>query len=280
MHTFRAELIVLALCVPGMLLAPSLAQTASPSQGGTAIQAAPSVDSRMGAPVDNRSTSTPVDARVNGGSANGTTAAPASTPATSTMPPPQTGTTGNYILGPEDQITVSVFGADDINARAVTIANDGNVTLPMIGQVHAAGLAVDQFQSVLVAAYKKYFKEPQVSVQVTDSRSEPVSVAGNVNTPGVVQLRGNRNLLEVISQAGGLRADAGDSGFDPSVGGFHRSHRPILRGAHQYTQRHERQRSDEQHPDQAARRNYCASGTDDLCAGQCRPAWWLCAYRE
>ena len=38
-----------------------------------------------------------------------------------------------------------------------------------------------------------------------------MSVAGNVNTPGVVQLRGNRNLMEVIGQAGGLRADAGDS---------------------------------------------------------------------
>jgi polysaccharide biosynthesis/export protein len=211
MHTSRAKLILFALCVPGMLLAPSLAQTPSSSQGGTAIQAAPSVDSRVGAPVDNRSTTTPVDARASGNSANGTSAAPASTPATPTMPPAPAGTTGNYVLGPEDQITVSVFGADDVNGRQVTIANDGNVMLPMVGQVHAAGLTIDQFQSVLVAAYKKYFKEPQVSVQVTDSRSEPVSVAGNVNTPGVVQLRGNRNLLEVISQAGGLRADAGDS---------------------------------------------------------------------
>jgi polysaccharide export outer membrane protein len=81
----------------------------------------------------------------------------------------------------------------------------------MVGEVHAAGLTIEQFQTVLVTAYKKFFKEPQVTVQVTDSRSEPVSVAGNVNTPGMVQLRGNRNLLEVISMAGGLRADAGDS---------------------------------------------------------------------
>ena len=60
-------------------------------------------------------------------------------------------------------------------------------------------------------AYKKYFKDPQVTVQVNEFRSQPVSVAGNVTTPGVVQLRGNRNLMEVIGQAGGLRADAGDS---------------------------------------------------------------------
>jgi polysaccharide export outer membrane protein len=81
----------------------------------------------------------------------------------------------------------------------------------MIGQVHAAGLTVEQLQANLIAAYKKYFKDPQVTVQVNDFRSQPVSVAGNVTTPGVVQLRGNRNLMEVIGQAGGLRADAGDS---------------------------------------------------------------------
>jgi polysaccharide export outer membrane protein len=117
----------------------------------------------------------------------------------------------NYILGPEDQITVRVFAADDIPDRPAQIANDGTVMLPMVGQVHAAGLTVDQLQKALVTAYKKYFKDPQVTVQVSDFRSQPVSVAGNVNSPGVVQLRGNRNLLEVISMAGGLRADAGDS---------------------------------------------------------------------
>ena len=214
MHTSRAELVLFALCVPGMLLAPSLAQTPSPAQGGIPIQSAAPVDNRVGAPVDGR-TGAPVDGRT-GASVDdhATTGAAAYTPATTTMPPPPTaGVTdsANYVLGPEDQITVRVFGADDIPDRPAMIANDGNVNLPMVGQVHAGGLTVDQFQTVLTTAYKKFFKEPQVTVMVNDSRSQPVSVAGNVNTPGVVQLRGNRNLLEVISMAGGLRADAGDS---------------------------------------------------------------------
>jgi polysaccharide export outer membrane protein len=51
---------------------------------------------------------------------------------------------------------------------------------------------VEQLQASLVAAYRKYFKDPQVTVEVTDFRSQPVSVGGNVNTPGVVQLRGKR----------------------------------------------------------------------------------------
>ena len=125
--------------------------------------------------------------------------------------PPAAADSTSYLLGPEDQITVRVFAADDIPDKPVQIDNDGTVTLPMIGPVHAAGLTVEQFQANLVTAYKKYFKDPQVTVQVNEYHSQPVSVAGNVNTPGVVQLKGNRNLMEVISQAGGLRPDAGDS---------------------------------------------------------------------
>jgi polysaccharide export outer membrane protein len=117
----------------------------------------------------------------------------------------------SYILGPEDLITVRVFAADDIPDKPAQVDNNGSVTLPMIGSVHAAGLTVEQFQANLVTAYKKYFKDPQVTVQVNEFHSQPVSVAGNVTTPGVVQLKGNRNLMEVIGQAGGLRADAGDT---------------------------------------------------------------------
>ncbi len=145
----------------------------------------------------------------NPGNQNGTV-----TPATFTNPN-VTSNTGvnntNYVLGPEDTITVRVFAADDIPDRPAQIGNDGTVTLPMIGRVKAAGLTVDQLQTSLIADYKKYFKDPQVTVQVTEFRSQPVSVAGNVGLPGVVQLRGTRNLMEVIGQAGGLRADAGDS---------------------------------------------------------------------
>jgi polysaccharide biosynthesis/export protein len=178
MHKSSAKMIVISLCFQGMLLVPAFAQSVT------------AVDGRVGVPLDGPGIST----------------------ASYTTPRPNASVDSiNYILGPEDQITVKVFAADDIPDRPAQIANDGTVTLPMIGQVHAAGLTVEQLQTALTNAYKKFFKDPQVTVQVTDFRSQPVSVAGNVNIPGVVQLRGNRNLMEVIGQAGGLRADAGDS---------------------------------------------------------------------
>src|SRR5246127_4616519 len=180
MHKSPAKLILLYFCFQGLTLAAALAQAVVPADG------------RVGVPLNAPIPSTAADAAA---------AAPSAAPTNLT----------SYVLGPEDQITVRVFAANDIPNKPVQIDNDGTVTLPMIGQVHAAGLTIEQLQANLVTAYKKYFKDPQVTVQVDDFRSQPVSVAGNVTRPGIVQLRGNRNLMEVIGQAGGLRADAGDS---------------------------------------------------------------------
>ena len=180
MHKSAAKLILLSLCFQGLTLVPALAQAVVPADG------------RVGVPMNAAIPSTTGEAAA---------AAPSTVPTNVT----------SYVLGPEDQITVRIFAASDIPDKPAQIDNDGTVTLPMIGQVHAAGLTVEQLQANLVTAYKKYFKDPQVTVQVNDFRSQPVSVAGNVTRPGVVQLRGNRNLMEVIGQAGGLQADAGDS---------------------------------------------------------------------
>jgi polysaccharide export outer membrane protein len=174
MHNFSARLLLLSFCFPGAVLA----QGASDTNSGTVV------------------------------AANAATTDATYSP---TVPSQGISQSTNYILGPEDQITVRVFAADDIPEKPSTIANDGSVTLPMIGQVKAAGMTVEQLQQNLTVDYKKYFKDPQVTVTVSEYRSQPVSVAGNVTTPGVVQLRGQRNLMEVVSQAGGLRADAGDT---------------------------------------------------------------------
>jgi polysaccharide export outer membrane protein len=202
MHKSSAKMILFSLCFPGVVLMPALAQNGKAPAGSSAVSPTgyvPAVNNayepEIVAPVTGGRTATPIDAAVPVPGSSST----ASVDST------------NYVLGPEDTITVRVFTADDIPDRPSQIANDGTVMLPMVGQVHAAGLTVEQLQANLVTAYKKFFKDPQVTVQVTEFRSQPVSVAGNVNAPGVVQLRGNRNLLEVLSQAGGLRADAGDS---------------------------------------------------------------------
>jgi polysaccharide export outer membrane protein len=117
---------------------------------------------------------------------------------------------GGYILGNGDQVSVRVFGADDMPERPTEVGPDGNISLPMVGKVHVSGVSVRDAEDDLTKRYKKYFKEPEITVTVTDYRSQPVTVVGAVNAPGVVQLRGPTRLMRVLSQAGGLKPEAGD----------------------------------------------------------------------
>jgi polysaccharide biosynthesis/export protein len=117
---------------------------------------------------------------------------------------------GGYVLGTGDQVTVRVFGADDLPERPTEVGSDGKISLPMVGKVQAAGVSVRDIEVDLTNRYKKFFKEPEITVTVTDYRSHPVTVVGAVNSPGIVQLRGPTRLMRVISQAGGLKPEAGD----------------------------------------------------------------------
>jgi polysaccharide export outer membrane protein len=117
---------------------------------------------------------------------------------------------GGYILGPGDQLSVRIFGADDLPDRPIEVGSDGKIGLPMVGKVQASGVSVRDVEADLTTRYRTYFKDPQLALTVTDYRSQPVTVVGAVNAPGVIQLRGPTRLMRVISQAGGLKPEAGD----------------------------------------------------------------------
>ena len=116
-----------------------------------------------------------------------------------------------YLLGPDDQIVVRALHAEEISDKPVRISADGTINLPMIGTVKAAGLTISQMEAALMDKLKFYVQNPQVAVSVTEMRSQPVSVLGSVNNPGVIQLQGRKTLVEVLSLAGGLRQDAGQT---------------------------------------------------------------------
>lgn len=116
-----------------------------------------------------------------------------------------------YVLGPEDEITIRAFQADEIPDKPLQISGNGSISVPLIGTVEAAGLTVGQLEREITRRLATYIEHPQVTVFVSDYRSQPVSVVGAVNKPGVVQLRGPKSLVEVISLAGGLAPDAGSA---------------------------------------------------------------------
>jgi polysaccharide export outer membrane protein len=81
----------------------------------------------------------------------------------------------------------------------------------MVGRLQAGGLTAEELEKDLAARLKPFIRNPSVSVNVVELRSQPVSVIGSVNTPGVHQLQGKKTLVEMLSLAGGARADAGYS---------------------------------------------------------------------
>ena len=115
----------------------------------------------------------------------------------------------NYTLGPNDQITVLVPDLEESFSRPVRVDLAGDIDLPMLGSVHAAGLTSKQLQGELNSRLRKYLKNPATVVSVAEFGSQPISVLGEVMSPGIHQIQGRKTLFEVLSVAGGLRPDAG-----------------------------------------------------------------------
>ena len=114
-----------------------------------------------------------------------------------------------YVLGSGDQVLVRVLDMDEIGRDPYQIDIRGNISLPMAGRIQAKGLTIEQLEDKIAERLKTVIKNPQVTVNVQEVRSQPVSVLGAVKQPGVYQLRGQMTLLESLSMAQGLREDAG-----------------------------------------------------------------------
>jgi polysaccharide export outer membrane protein len=116
-----------------------------------------------------------------------------------------------YLLGPDDQLLIRVLDVEEFGDQLpLKIDPNGQISLPLLGLVKAAGLTAEDLEIDLARRLRGYVKEPHVKVRVAEFRAAPVSVLGSVNTAGVQQIRGRKTLYEVLSQAGGLKSDAGD----------------------------------------------------------------------
>lgn len=109
-----------------------------------------------------------------------------------------------YTLGAGDQISIHVVNFEEINDKPIPIDLSGHIHLPLVGDVRVSGMTIQQLEAELTNRLKKYVLNPDVSVSVTDFRSQPVSVVGAVRNPGVQQVQGRKTVLEVLSMAGGL----------------------------------------------------------------------------
>ena len=114
-------------------------------------------------------------------------------------------------IGPDDLLNITIFEAPEMNC-AVRVSASGEISLQLLGAVHASGLTPRELESVLQGLLRRsYMKDPHVGVFIQELQSHPVSVVGAVKMPGVFQIRGTKTVIEILSMAQGLADDAGDT---------------------------------------------------------------------
>lgn len=121
-----------------------------------------------------------------------------------------TGDSESYLLGPSDKIAVTVNNQPELTSH-LTVTQEGMVTAPLVGDVHAEGLSPRQL-AVRIAELlgRSYLVDPQVDVVVEDFRSQWVLVSGEVRLPGRLALRGGTRLKEIVADVGGFTPNAGE----------------------------------------------------------------------
>ena len=139
--------------------------------------------------------------------ASNTKAAP-TTSDTKPMPSTSVAATGirpdAYIIGAEDVLSVYVWKEPDMS-KSVPVRPDGMISLPLIGEVKAAGYTPVQLQGVLADAMKKYVSDPQVTVVIEKVASLNFNIVGEVNKPGYYPLTRRLTVLDAIALAGGFK---------------------------------------------------------------------------
>lgn len=109
----------------------------------------------------------------------------------------------DYVIGPEDVLGV-LFWRDTEMSGDVTVRPDGKVTLPLIGEIVAAGLKPDALREQVHKAADKYLSDPNVTIVVRQINSRKVFITGEVTTPGAYPLVAPRTVMQIIALAGGL----------------------------------------------------------------------------
>ncbi|MBI5563163.1 MAG: polysaccharide biosynthesis/export family protein [Deltaproteobacteria bacterium] len=118
-----------------------------------------------------------------------------------------------YKIGEGDLLKITVYDAPDLTTEA-RVSGDGKISFPLVGEVTVSGLTSNEVERRIAQLLDPdYIRKPQVAVFIEEYKSKKVTVLGEFIKPGLVELRGNSTLLEVISGAGGITPNAGDMLF-------------------------------------------------------------------
>ena len=119
---------------------------------------------------------------------------------------------GDYRIGAQDLLAISVFGVEEL-AKEVRVNSNGQISLPLIGGVMAGGKTIPELEAELARKYSDGFlQNPQVSVFVKEFTSQRVTLEGALKSPGIYPITGRTTLLQGIALAGGVDDKIADLG--------------------------------------------------------------------
>lgn len=109
-----------------------------------------------------------------------------------------------FVIGPLDQVSIEVFGLPELS-RSVQVDASGQVSLPLVGAMKASGKTPAQLGVEYATGLRsRYIRSPQVTVNLTDTVSQTVSVGGAVSSPGIYPVIGRMTLMRAITRAAGV----------------------------------------------------------------------------
>lgn len=169
MKTQRSSMILLAIAGVGALTMPALLRGQNPQESSQATQTA--------------------------------SAKPAANRPEGVNPPVKVGK--DYVIGADDVLDVSVWKEQELT-RTLQVRPDGKISMPLLGDVEAAGLTPSQLAQTVSDKLKRYLTAPQVTIILTQINSQRVYVTGEVTRPGAYPVLPGMTILQAITSAGGL----------------------------------------------------------------------------
>jgi polysaccharide export outer membrane protein len=115
---------------------------------------------------------------------------------------------GKYIIGVRDELRIAVWRCPELSGTAVVRPEDGKITLPLVGDVKAAGLTPKELAQSLSDKFEFYVKEPRVAVGVVKFGDKKVFLLGQVMRQGTFQLERGDRIIDLITRAGGFSDNA------------------------------------------------------------------------
>jgi polysaccharide export outer membrane protein len=109
-----------------------------------------------------------------------------------------------YIIGESDILAINVWHEPELT-RTVPVRTDGKITLPLIGELQAAGQTVDQLRATIATQLKRFLEAPEVTVIVQEPRSQFFTVVGKVAKPGSYPLGQRLTVMDGLALSGGFK---------------------------------------------------------------------------